>query len=75
MAKGAPGVARRLLRRLPPVTSPDGSCLRCVRGIDEAPCTCIVQDRCSATDDSGHQCSLGAGHTLQHVTAAGHYWR
>lgn len=53
----------------------DGRCARCVHGEDAAPCTCPVQDRCSATSDHGHQCILGAGHSLKHVTARGHYWR
>lgn len=38
------------------------------------PCTCAVQDRCSATDDRARQCILGAGHSLRHVTATGKHW-
>lgn len=53
----------------------DGRCPLCHHGEEAAKCTCPVQDRCSAVTDNGHQCILGVGHTLKHVTARGHYWR
>jgi hypothetical protein len=49
-------------------------CELCHGGDARKACTCILQDRCSDTNDSGHQCILGAGHSLRHVTAAGKYW-
>lgn len=52
-----------------------GECVRCHAGEECAPCTCTVQDRCAELNAKGHQCALGAGHTLKHVTVAGVYWR
>lgn len=52
-----------------------GDCDGCKRGDGVVPCTCVVQDRCSATNDAGHQCIRGVSHKgLRHVTAAGKHF-
>jgi hypothetical protein len=51
------------------------ACERCQGGDPDARCRCDAVDRCSETDSKGHQCMLGAGHSLKHVTATGDYWQ
>ena len=55
----------------------DGKCARCHYGEEAAPCTCIVEDRCSNRTDSNLQCIKGASHRpgSQCVTAAGRFFR
>jgi hypothetical protein len=75
--RGAPGVPRLQRPRRVKVGGvyvEVAGCKRCERGSVDSPCTCLVQDRCAEVDDDGHQCCLGVGHTLKHVTGTGVYW-
>lgn len=55
----------------------DGRCARCHHGEEAAPCTCVVEDRCSNRTDSGVQCIKGAAHRpgSRCVTAAGRFFQ
>jgi len=71
-----PGTSKR--RKVTPAKAfagPRSECELCVVGDARATCTCVVQDRCAERNDAGHQCMLGAGHSLRHVTAAGKHWK
>lgn len=54
----------------------DGHCARCYHGEDAAPCSCVVEDRCSNKTDTGVQCIKGATHRpgSKCVTAAGRFF-